>query len=431
MGSVLLFMVATSVLSSSVEDTVFVDLSGWVILAMENSPRVDLADADLMTSKASLLSSESFLWPTLTLRSTAGHDWGSVPDMTGGYTDTDNSNWSLSANVSQEILATGGSSWLRMHGSRRSYEAALYDREQVLRDLTLEIVEAYYGVIEAVDLLKSARRALARSGKQLSRISTLYDMGGATGLELVQARVQAGSDSLEVLRRFQAVSGAYSELYRAAGVTGSRYGVDTRAVLMPVSLETAMEFEADPYGNKSLAASEKRLEAARCFLDAAERSYLPSLNASGSWRWSNDEPDFRDFSDKDSWHVSLSLQWILFDGFNRESIIQSARASVLRREAARRQLLDSMESSLDTARQRLVASIKRWEQSRLVLEQAEERLRLSAMSYDLGGLSLLDLLDAQAAVASAEASVTSAKVACLVDEARLLVLAGQRPRLGE
>ena len=412
-------------------DSLPLDLSGWVRVAMENSPSITISSADLMSSSASVTSSESFLWPRLTFSSTAGHSWSSTPDMSGGYTDTDKESWSMSASISQELLASGGSSWLRLSGSRHSLYASEFDMDQARLDLTMDVVEAYYGVIEDIQLLASSRRALDRSSEQLRRTEALYEIGGATNLELIQAEVQQSTDNLTLLRKDQAVSNSYTALYQTAGVIGTGHTVNTNAVLQPVSIETAMNYSLDMSGSNTIASSIERTAAVEYSYEASRRAYWPSLNAGGSWNWSNDELDFEDFSNRDSWQASVTLSWTLFDGFSRESIIQSSRASVLRQQASHEALMNSIESLIKTSHNNLISSIMSWELSLEVLNQADEKLRLSMMSYDLGSISLLDLLDAQSNVTQAEASVESSRVSCLIAEARLLVLLGRTPRIGE
>jgi outer membrane protein TolC len=318
-----------------------------------------------------------------------------------------------------------------MSGSRHSLDASRFDMDQARLDLTMDVIEAYYGVIESLQLQASSERALERSTEQFRRTEALYRIGGATNLELIQAEVQRSSDSLALLQREQAVSNSYTSLYQAAGVIGSEHTVNTNAVLQPVSISTARNYSLDVSGSNTVSSSRERLLATEYTYEASRRSYWPSLNGAGSWSWSNDELDFEDFSNKDSWQVSLSLNWTLFDGFNRESIIQSSRASLLRYQASHEALLNSIRSSILTSRNNLISAIRSWEFSLQVLNQANEKLRLSSMSYDLGSISLLDLLDAQSGVTSAEASVESSRTACLIAEARLLVLLGRNPRVGE
>ncbi len=424
----LLFMV--SVLFGQ-EDALVLDLSGWVQLAFENSPDIDRSSADLFSADAAVSSSSSFLWPSLTFSSSAGHSWSSTPDMGGGYTDTDNSSWSLSGRLSQEILASGGRNWLMLSGSRHSREASRYDHDQVRLELTMDVIVAYYGVIESIGLYSTSEKALDRTNEQMRRIQSLYDLGAATNLELIQTEVQQSRDSLTLLQRRQAVSNAYALLYQTAGLVGSHTKVNTHAVLQPVSRNSALNFSADLSRNNSLAAARERLTEVQLSYEAYKRSYWPSLNASGNWNWSNDELEFDDFTDRDSWSISLTMSWTLFDGFSRESGIQSSRASVLRQQASYESLNNSLTTAVLTSRNDLISSIETWQLSLEILNQAEEQLRLSEMSYDLGSLPLLDLLDALSGVSDAEASVESAITSSLIAEARLLVLLGQVPRIGE
>jgi len=413
------------------DESLDLDLAGWVALAFDNSPDLAGPSADLISARASVTSSESFLWPHLSFSSSAGHSWSSVPLPGGGWEDTDNSSYSMSLSLSQELLANGGSSWLQLSGSRHAMTASEIDLQQARLDLTLDVIEAYYGVIESIELLASAERALDRSTEQMSRTRSLYELGASTNLEMIQAEVQQSRDSLTLLQRSQAVRDSYAMLYRTVGVVDCRHRVQTGAVLQPVSVTTAMDYELDLEMNNSLTSARERLKETELSYEASRRSYIPSLNLSGSWGWSNDEPDFDDFQYHDSWSVSLRLSWTLFDGFSRESIIQSHRAAVIRQEAAVEALENTVYTNLEIYRNSLVNSIESWELSLEVLNQAREQLRLSEMSYSLGSISLLDLLDAQSGVADAEASAVSARSDCLIAEARLLVLIGQPPRTGE
>ena len=67
----------------------------------------------------------------------------------------------------------------------------------------------------------------------------------------------------------------------------------------------------------------------------------------------------------------------------------------------------------------------------LMVEQAGEQYRLSQMSYEMGALTLLDLLNAQADLSQAEANLVSARVTALRTEASLMAQLGRMPRVGE
>ena len=405
------------------------DLSGWVSIALQNSPEISISTASLQSAEAGLLSARSFLWPSLDLRASAGHVWSSS-QISGDY---DDETYSASLTLSQELLQSGGSSWLRLSGSSHELTAAGFDHRNTLLDLTLNVLVGYYSVVEAVGLRDAARHSLERSQRQLEKTQALYDLGAMTTLELIQAQVQESRDALTLSQREERIYISYTSLYEYTGIQpgDTIYTVSTLAVLEPVSSETVLGYDLDIYGNPTLLASEERLAEARLSNEADSRLYWPSLSASGSWSWNGNRFHPEDIPDEDGWNVSVSLTWNIFDGWYRESRIKSSRSSFLRIEASHRSLENSLNTRLVSTKETLLISIRNYDLSQLSFNYAVEQLELSRLSYDLGGLSLLDLLDAQEILADAEASLVSARVACLEDEARLLVLLGRAPRLGE
>ena len=430
-SAVLLAFAATAAGLPDPGDSLAMDLSGWVSIALEESPDIASSNASVSIAEAGVLGSRSFLWPDLNLSASAGHTWtgpGSIP----GGTDEDYSSYSYSLSLSQELLGQGGASWLDLRASRYGLAASRASHREQLLGKVMEVLSAYYGVVEARELLVSARRALERSTGQLERIRALYEMGGATSLELTQAQVSESRDRLTAATRQQALTTAYYDLYESAGIEpDGRYGVNFNSVLEPLSREQTESLSLDYTENPGLKAAELGVSESSTQLSARRRSYWPTLSARGSWSWSDDEADLDGIPDNDSWNVSLNLSWSIFDGWLRESSIQTARATYLRSRAT----LESVEQSLATgvagSRDRLLNAIESYEVALLAREYSLRQLDLSRRSYEMGALSLLDLLDAQQQLAEAEASVVSARRECLVEEANLLVLLGRTPRLGE
>ena len=415
-------------------EEVELDLSGWVSLASSESPELRSAEADLTLAMEGRRSARSLLLPTLSLSASGGRTWSTLTVPGSDPEDITTDSYSASLTLTQDILASGGANWLELRAQGHAVNAAEVDFRAVVLDLELSVLESFYGVVEALELLRSAERALERSVRQLERVEALYDLGGATTLEYLQASVQESRDRLTVSQRSQLLRTAYYDLYDASGISPSgevRYLVDIDAVLTPISMRTAAELDLDLSGSSSLISARERLEQSELSWRADRSSYWPSLSVSGSYSWSDDELEFGDWQDEDSWNVMVSLRWTIFDGWLRESRIGSSRASYLRSQAGLESLESSLEATAVSLRESLMGCIESYELAQLSLELAGETYELSARSYELGATSLLDLLDSQAGLADAEAAEISALTECLIAEARLLTLLGRHPRLGE
>jgi len=412
------------------------DLAGWVALAYHNSPAVSSADASLLSSQASLAGSRSFLWPTLSMSAGVSKSWSSVSLPGGEIRNSESNSYSTGLSLSQELLQSGGQNWLNMQASELTLQAAEADYEGDILNVTMDVINAYYAVLEAVELKKAAEAAHDRSESQLQRTEALYGIGGVTTLELLQVQVQESSDKLAVSRKDQSLFAAYSSLCNASGVNPSEElshpVIKLDAVLEPLPMESVQRIPLDYSRNPGLAAASLRAQAAELQATAAGRGYWPSLRASAGWNWNDDTLDNIDrMFDNDRYNVGLHLSWNIFDGFIRESRINSARASDLTSRAALETLQNRVRTSVESLDNSLKIDIQYYSDSKLMLEQAQEQYRLSLMSYEMGALSLMNLLDAQSDLAQSEANLVSAKVTALKTEASLMVQLGIMPRVGE
>lgn len=431
------FTVMLTILALSTVDTDSVqrlDLSAWVSLALDNSPALRSAEASLLSARASLSGDRSFLWPTLSGSASASRTWSDTPLEEGGAVQTHSNSYSAGLTLSQELLQSGGQNWLYMRASELSLEAAEADYEGAVLEVVREVVSSYYDVLEAMELKRAAEDSRERSRRQLQRTENQYEMGAVTTLELLQVQVQESNDRLLVSRREQNLLAALNGLYTATGVDlyGNPPGIALDAVVEPLPLSAVPTIPLDISSSPSLRAAALRSRSSEIQSDAAGRSYWPSLRASAGWSWNDGTLDeFDRMFDSDAYSVGMSLSWNIFDGFLRESRIKSARASVLGSEASLESLRNNLEASVRTLRDLLLIDLQYYHDSILALELAQERYRLSAMSYEMGSLSLIDLLEAQSDLSASEANLVSARASALRSEASLLVELGRMPRVGE
>ncbi len=409
-----------------------VDLAGWVSMALDGSGDVVRAEAAVEQAGAAYSGTRAALLPQLVFSASAGHSWSSTEIEPAGALETESDRFTAGLTLSQEILRSGGSSWLDLHSASLGREQAAYRLESAVLLLQRSVAAAYYETVGSLMLVQSSRAALERSGAILSRIEMLYELGAARELELLEARMQESSDRLALLRSEQSMTQSLTELRRVSGLSGdTTFTVDTAAVLTPLSREAILGLPSDYSDNPDLHTARLSLESSEIDLSSARRAYWPSLGASASWGWSDDEFEPGDAHMNDSWNVGLNLSWSIFDGWLRESRIQSASAGRLSSEADVRSAEDDVAASVRAAYDNLLASSDNLDLAEMTLEYARRRMDLSQLSYELGDMAVTDLLDAQAALSQAEAGLVTARTSCLVAEVDYWVLLGRSPRLGE
>ena len=230
-------------------------------------------------------------------------------------------------------------------------------------------------------------------------------------IRVVTVAISAGRvapvEKLRLVADQEAVKG------KLAAIKGNEQGIRARlAALMGVS-----SF-ADPValaGNKPTIFSspvgeidnrpdiqviESKGEAADARVRAAFASRLPSLNLDGSWLQNqglNGEGD-------DTWALFATLQLPLWDGGGRRAAVEEARSSRL---AIRHDLA----ALRNTARAEVVAAQADWQAARAgyqaataSVKAAKETERIQSDRFSEGRLSAADLVDAEAALASARSN---------------------------
>jgi outer membrane protein TolC len=189
-------------------------------------------------------------------------------------------------------------------------------------------------------------------------------------------------------------------------------GLDPSAPIEFSTQYTTREFdgtmdEAISFGHlhqPALLASEVGVEAANHALKASRARYLPTLGGYADYAWSSSTNNYGD--DDDSWKSSsgygLSLSWNVFDGFAREQSVTAAkinRNNSLARSSENRNLvtLEIKKAFLNIDKTRLQQSVAQEN-----VDAATEDLKITEEKYNLGAATILDLLDAQVSLKSAQ-----------------------------
>lgn len=291
-------------------------------------------------------------------------------------------------------------SWVLFDFGRRS--AALRNAQQLLlaanasQDATLQntfalAAQAYYDALAAQRSLAASRQVAELAAQNLEAADAKYRAGAAALSDRLQAQTALSQASLAQVRDEGALS-------NALGVIALRMGL---APDTPLRLSGELEAQPDTGFVKAI---DEMLAEARREHPALLAAGRPSLALSANLARSHSDQAMAfngDTRERDR-SIGLQLNIPLFEGFERTYQVRNALA---RREASEAELADTEQQvSLEVWNnyQSLSVETRSLARTRELVEQSRQSLEVVQGRYRSGVGSMIELLNALTAYASAE-----------------------------
>ena len=392
-----------------------------VDLGLRNNPITRLAWANARTA-ASVYGSERGAWfPAIDAEVSASRLKTAASQ---GRTAVEQSVLTPSVTLTYLLFDFGGRSG-RVGGARQRLVAASFAHNAAIQDVVLQVQVAYFQYLANRALLEAQRTTVEEAKTNLTAAEERRRVGLATVADVLQARTAASQAQLD----FQTIEGnvqvTRGALALSLGLPANLpYDVDSSAAVAPVApladsvnaiIATALQ------GRPDLAASRAEVEAARSGITEARGALLPSLgfSATGGRTYATTIPD-----GANSYSLSLGLSIPLFNGFSRQYDLRAAEfeteAARARSESLRQEVVFQVfraYSDLQTATRRVATAED-------LLASATQSNEVALGRYKAGVGSVLDLLAAQSALASARAQQVEARLTWSVSLAQLAHDAG-------
>lgn len=369
-------------------------LAEAVDFALCNNPQTRLAWANARAQAAQVGIAESAYLPTLS--ATAGRSRNTSDSGTSiTYNQTTGA---LSASY---LLYDFGGRAAALESARQLMVALATTQDATLQSVFLATVQTYYQLYAAEAAVAAARESERASGESLKAAEARYRIGAGTPADRLQAQTAA---SQATLTRIQAEGNAKTALGTLANAMGLD-AQDAPALAPPVDALPDAAFErnlgeliaAAKRARPDLAAAEAQVRAAQAGIAAARATGMPniSLGAGSSYN----DTGLTNATRATSIGVTLSIP--LFTGFNTTYRVRSAEAQLDAKTAQRDQLAKQV--SLDVWRSyfALTTSIEAVRASADLVASAEASERVATGRYKAGVGGILDLLNAQSALANA------------------------------
>ena len=400
--------------------------------ALENDPQYKSAEFSYLSGKEIKVQGRAGLLPNISI--SAQTNWNEY--YQNGNLENEYNNFSSSARLTQPLIRLD--SWFKYRQSKFLTDAAEADFAYSQQALIVRTAELYFNVLRAIDNLSAARSEEKAIKKQLDQIRQRYEVGLAAVTEVqeaqlafdlslasrtrVEGEVYTAKEALNALvgREILSLDGLVNDLNVTNPVPASKEEWARKAVENNFRLQAAnLRKFASKNNARSVASNHlPKVDIVGVQTESETNQYAyDGLNTGGAFNITVPDETQRDT-------YSLQLSMPIFQGGavisrTKQAYAESNKSSedALFIERGVIQDVRSQYSNVVT----LVANLRAQKQA---VVSASSALEATKVGYEVGTRNIVDLLQAEKNLYSAERNLSNAKYDYLITTLRLHLAAG-------
>lgn len=391
MIAVLLLAGGTEAASLSIEEAVALALTQNTALQIkakgEDTARADLKSARGKNSFA-LSASGGF---------TASHS------DSGDHTRTGTA--SLSASLP---LYTGGANEANIKSGEMGLEAARLATERERENLRYHVVKAYYDVLEAQRRVAIDQASVDKYQAHLTNVELLYQAGNKARLDVLRSSVELANARQALIKaqnEYEVRLIALKNLLRLSPKEPLTLTEDFSYQPFYSPMEACVAYAVEH--RKDILIDRYALRQRELAVDAARAGYLPQVSLSAS---ASDERVFHPRSlESHNYAAGVRVSWHVFDGGVTAAAVDKAKTALEVAALTLQRDTEDIDQAVRQAYYGMREAEKRLASTRAAVGEAREDYAITMEKYRVGQGILLDVIDAQVALSTAELNFASAQ----------------------
>jgi TolC family type I secretion outer membrane protein len=366
------------------------NLEEVVNLALCNNPQTHVVWANSLAQAAQVGVSKSAYLPSVSLNAADNQTSGTAPGV---------NQRSVGVTFSY-LLYDFGSRSANLENSHELLVAANATQDSTVQSIFLAAVQDYYQVQATSTALSSALESERAAKESFDAAEARYNAGSATPADKLQAQTAYSQATLNRIT-------ADGNLRNAQGTLANILGLDANhdvqltpanTVAIPNNFEGDISalIEQARQHRPDLQAAAAQVKAAQAGADAARAAGRPTISLSAS----STRYNYSGINSNSSL-VGINLSVPLFTGYATTYHVRSAEAQLEAKNSQFQQVRLQVALDVWTAYQNLTTATQSLRTSADLLDSAQQSARVALGRYKAGVGSILDVLNAQSALASA------------------------------
>ena len=276
----------------------------------------------------------------------------------------------------------------RVGAAGKQRDAARHAYAGSEQDLFLQVVRAYYGILQAQKLVKAADDEVVQMDSHQNTAQALFDQGVVTRNDLLQAEVRVAASRQKL---YSATNGVENGWLLLNYLTGSP--ADFRGDLQDSEIPVLPDPQAEPDFSKrgEIAALKDVVSAGEFAVKEAKTGYYPELFA----KLALDYTENSKVREQAVMSGTLGVKVNLYDGLATSSRLRQAVLARSRDEERLRDLEERVKLELATAQNDLRVASARIKAAEKAIAQGIENLRITKDRYQEKVGTATEVVDAQ------------------------------------
>lgn len=382
--------------ASTVDGTL--DLMQVANLALCNNPQTQAAWINTKIAAAQLGVSRGAYLPTLDLLALGQRDYANPNPQGGPPTTQTETNVSLSL---QYLLLDFGGRGARVESDKQALIAADFSQDAEIQSVLFAAIQDYYDLLAAQEAVTASRESVRSSQAAYAAVAR-HTAGTATISDVLQAKTALSQALLTLTQVRGALTTAHGTLANIMGLPADAGFTIERLASAPldaIAKATLKQLIARAVAARpDLAAAQAEIKSARAGVSVAQSAGLPTLSMFAT-------PQYMHSATLGAQHETLyglNLSVPLFSGFATTYQVHLAKAELESAVTQRKQIRNQVSLDVFQAYTALITSDHALAAAEDLLQSAQASAQVAIGRYQAGVGDILDVLNADAALVSAQ-----------------------------
>lgn len=331
---------------------------------------------------------------------------------TSALTITDGATKSFSRDNSNGIsvtlpLYTGGVNELAIENKNLELLSSQLNSARTRENIKLSVIKAYYDVLENQKEVEVDQESVNNYQSHLVNVQQLYSAGSKARVEVLRSEVELSDAKQTLIKAQNSYDIALSTLKNIIKLDRDEPLTLTDDFVY-TAFDKAMADCLDYARNnrKDLKQAQLTVDESEKKVKIARAGFLPSVDLTGGLDWDNQPlPNDKHYA----YSAGVKATWDLFDNNVTQSNIKSAQATLEEAQLTLMKDQDDVDLAVRQAYLNMKEAEKRFISTHDAVRKAQEDYYIANEKYKAGDGLMLDIIDAQLALSTAQLNYISAQ----------------------